>query len=253
MTARLEGKSCIITGSGGPVGRATALRFAQEGAEILGADLDETSDAETARLVRAAGGIMHSMGKCDLAETDNCRAVARYAVDTFGKLDILVNNASGVAWSEMPTISDEDWNVTIEGELNHVFRMTRAAWPALSERGGTIVNLGSTAAWLGYKLLGSSAHCAAKAGVVAFTRQLAVEGRTHAIRANSLSPGVIETPRYERIWASPEVAEAVTANIMCGRPGTLDEIANVILFLASDESSYINGADISVDGGVTAW
>lgn len=253
MAGRLDGKACIITGSGGPVGRVAALRFAAEGARVVGADLDAASDEETVRLVREAGGEMSSFSSCNLNDPQQCAALAEFAVKTYGKLDVLVNNASNVRFGWMPELSQDDWNLTLDGELNHVFLTTRAAWTALADGGGTIVNVGSTSAWLGYKMLGSVAHCAAKAGVVAMTRQLAVEGRAHGIRANSVSPGVIETYRVAEMMQIPEVAAAVTENIMRGKPGTPEEVANIMLFLASDESAYINGADILADGGATAW
>jgi len=253
VDGRLAGKTCLITGSAGPVGRVAAIKFAAEGARVVGADLDADGDQETVRLVREAGGVMSSFGSCNLNDWAQCQALAHFAVATYGKLDVLVNNASNVRFGWMSELSPADWVATMDGELNQVFLTTRAAWAALADGGGTVVNVGSTAAWLGYKMLGSVAHCAAKAGVVAMTRQLAVEGRHHGIRANSVSPGVIETYRNAEMLKNPQVAAAVTENIMRGRPGLPEEVANIILFLASDESSYINGADILADGGATAW
>lgn len=253
MAGRLDGKTMMISGSGGPVGRETALRCAAEGAKIIGADINGDADAETVELVRKAGGEMRSMGSCDLTNAAQCDAVVAFAVEAYGKLDILVNNASSVRFGPMPDISDDDWAATIAGELTHVFMLTRAAWPLFVKQGGTIVNLGSTSARLGSKMLGIVAHSAAKAGVVGMTRQLAVEGREHGIRCNSVSPGIIETPMFTMAFPTREAASVVTSKTLRGRGAAPADIANVILFLASDESAHINGADILADGGETAW
>lgn len=253
MAGRLEGKTIIITGSGGPVGRTTALRCAAEGARIVGADINGQADAETVDLVRKAGGEMSSTGSCDLTDSKQCDALVDFAVRTYSRLDVLVNNASSVRFGWMPDVSDDDWHATIAGELTHVFLLTRAAWPALAKTRGTIVNLGSTSARLGSKMLGIVAHSAAKAGVVGMTRQLAVEGRASGIRANSISPGIIETPAFAMAFPTPEAVEAAGLKALGGRGARMDDIANVILFLASDESAHINGADIVTDGGETAW
>lgn len=253
MSGRLQGKTCLISGSGGPVGRATALRFAAEGAQVVGADIDAAADAETVAQVRKAGGEMVSLGSCDLTNAATCQAVVDFTLKTYGKLDVLVNNASRVRFEWMPNLTQNDWNITLDGELTHVFLLTRAAWPALAKDGGTIVNLGSTSALLGSKILGCVAHSAAKAGVVAMTRQLAVEGRLSGIRANSLSPGIIENPMFAIAFPTPEAAKVVTADIPRGKAAQLNDIANIILFLASDESIHINGADIVADGGAAIW
>lgn len=252
MAGRLDGKTVIITGSGGPVGRVTALRFAAEGAKVIGADIDADADAATAEQVRKAGGEMSSHGSCDLTDPAQCEALVQFAIEKYGKLDVLVNNASRVRFSKMPDVSDDDWNVTIAGELTHVFMVTRAAWHALSTSGGTIVNLGSTSALAGSKAMGIVAHSAAKAGVVGMTRQLAVEGAPHGIRANAVSPSIIETPMFKQAFPTAEAAGAVTAHIPRGKGASMEDVANVVLFLASDESAHVNGTNIVVDGGETA-
>lgn len=153
----------------------------------------------------------------------------------------------------MDEACDEHWHQTIESELDSVYLMTKAAWPALARSAGSIINLGSVAAWSTYKMLAGVAHCAAKGGVVSLTRQLAMEGRVHGIRANSVSPGTIGTPAVLKKAEDAEWREVMLAQIMRGSFGKPEEVAAVALFLASDESSFVNATDIRVDGGTLAW
>lgn len=251
---RLKNKVCIITGSGGAIGSASALRFAAEGAKVVGSDISAEANAATAAKVAAAGGEMATFDPCDLTDAAQCQALADFAIETYGRIDVLFNNAGKVAYAWLDDAPSSDfWYSTIDGELNLVFLMTRAAWPGLSKSGGTIVNMASTAGWLSYEALGGLAHCAAKGGVLAMTRQLAMEGRKHGIRANSISPGVISTPSTEAKAKDPAWADLMLRKIMRGSMGKPEEIAAVAAFLASDDSSFINGADIVADGGIAAW
>ncbi|MDB5582972.1 MAG: hypothetical protein JWR80_8148 [Bradyrhizobium sp.] len=254
MVGRLEGKVCIITGSGGAIGRASALLFAREGAQVVGCDISAEAGAATVEAVRANGGTMTSLHPCDITKADQCQALVDFAVGEFGRLDILFNNAGKLYYAWLDDAPSTDfWYQTIDQELNLTFLMTRAAWPQLTARGGAIVNMASTAGWIAFEVLGGLAHCAAKGGVLAMTRQLAMEGRKHGVRANSISPGVIKTPGNEARFADPVWAAPMLQKIMRGSPGQPAEIAAVALFLASDESAFVNGADIIADGGMTAW
>jgi NAD(P)-dependent dehydrogenase (short-subunit alcohol dehydrogenase family) len=253
MAGRLEGKVCVITGTGGGIGSAAARRFASEGALVIGCDIDPQSAQQTCDDVRASGGSMVSLHPCDLTDESQCRALVDLAVSAFGGIDVLFNNAGKVHFSWIDEMSNDQWNGTIDNELNIVFLLTRAAWPELSKRGGAIVNTASTAGWIAFKNLGGLAHSAAKAGVIAMTRQLAVEGRKHNIRANSISPGVVESPATREKFQDPVWSAQMLEKVMRGTPAQPAEIANVALFLASDESSFVNAADIIVDGGMTAW
>src|SRR5580658_1445402 len=190
MSDRLAGKACIITGTGGSVGRAAALAFAQEGALAVGTGLYTDDAEETVQLVRAAGGTMVSMHPCDLTKPADCKALVDLAVQTFGRIDVLFNNAAMAYFNWIEDISNDEWDRNRREEVDLVFYLTRAAWPHLKASRGVIVNTASLTALMSFKGLGSLAHTTAKAGIIGMTRQLAMEGRSHGIRANSISPGV---------------------------------------------------------------
>ncbi len=253
MAGRLEGKVCIITGSGGAIGCASALMFAREGALVVGCDVVPEGAEQTVKEVRAAGGEMESLHPCNLTDPVDCKKLVDLAVSRYDRLDVLFNNAGKAYYGWIDDPSDEFWFKTLNEELSIGFLLSRAAWPALSERGGAIVNTASTAGWIGFKVLPGIAHSAAKGGVIAMTRHLAMEGRHHGIRANSISPGVIETPSTRAKSEDSEWFNSMNAKIMRGAFGKPEEVAAVALFLASDESSFVNAADIIVDGGMTAW
>lgn len=250
---RLAGKTCIVTGSGGSIGRATALRFAAEGANVVGCDVAEPGALETVRLVEEAGGSMISLQPVDLTIKADCERVVAAAVERFGGIDVLFNNGAMAYFAWIGEMTDDVWNKTINEELNLVFLMTRAAWPELIKSRGAIVNVASLSAWAGIELLPGLAHAAAKGGVLSATRHLAMEGRTHGIRANSVSPGTIETNQTRFILEDPEWCRVQLGRAMMNRMGQPEEVASVVAFLASLDASYVTGADVRVDGGVLAW
>jgi NAD(P)-dependent dehydrogenase (short-subunit alcohol dehydrogenase family) len=255
MSNRLAGKVCIITGTGGSIGRASALAFAREGALVVGCGLlvDDAAAIATAEAVRAAGGQMVSLQPCDLSRSADCQALVDLAVRTFGRIDVLFNNAAMARFNWLEDISDEEWDRNRREEVDLVFFLTRAAWPQLKARRGVLVNMASLNASLSFKTLPSLAHTTAKAGIIAMTRQLAMEGRNHGIRANSISPGVIETNQTREQLKDPEWAGSMLGRTLLGRLGRPEEVANVALFLACEESSYVTGVDIVVDGGMKVW
>ncbi|MCP5383360.1 MAG: SDR family oxidoreductase [Sphingomonadaceae bacterium] len=253
MDDRLKDKTCIITGSGGSIGRAACLRFAAEGANVVGCDIAPEGAEETLRLVEDAGGSMISIHPADLTDKAQCERVVAAAVDRFGSLDVLFNNGAMAYFAWIEDMTDEMWSKTINEELNLVFLMTRTAWPELVKSKGNIVNTASLSAWAGIELLPGLAHTAAKGGVLAMTRQLAMEGRKHGIRANSVSPGTIETNQTRFILEDPEWCRIQLGRAMINRMGQPEEVAAAVAFLASDDASYITGTDIAVDGGVRAW
>jgi NAD(P)-dependent dehydrogenase (short-subunit alcohol dehydrogenase family) len=251
MARRLSGKVCIITGSGGSMGRAAAILFASEGARVIGCDVNVESAIETMRLVKAARGDMVSLQPCDLTDAKQCQALV--AVSPYGQIDVLFNNAAMAYFGWIDQMPDEDWYKTITQELHLVFLLTKAAWPELAMRGGSIINTASVSARLGFKVLPGLAHAAAKGAIVSMTRHMAMEGRTAGIRVNSISPGLIETNQTRPLLDDASWSESMLGKIMLGRAGRPEEIANAALFFASDESSYATGADLLVDGGMTAW
>jgi NAD(P)-dependent dehydrogenase (short-subunit alcohol dehydrogenase family) len=253
MTNRLSGKVCIITGTGGSMGREAALAFAGEGAMVVGCGLYMEDAEATVAAVRAAGGTMVSLQPCDLTKPGDCRALVDLAVRTFGRVDVLFNNAAMAYFNWLEDISDEEWDRNRRSEVDLVFYLTRAAWPYLKASHGVVVNTASLTALMSFKNLGSLAHTTAKAGIIGMTRQLAMEGREHGIRANSISPGVIETNQTSEQLKDPEWANYMLGKTLLGRLGRPEEVVNVALFRASAESSYVTGVDIVVDGGMKVW
>lgn len=253
MMRRFDGKTCIVTGSGGSIGRAAALRIASEGGRVVGCDIVAASAEETVRLVEQAGGTMISVHPCNLTVKTECERLVAAAVARFGSVDVLFNNGAMAYFAWIQDMSDETWSNTINQELDIVFLLTRAAWPELVKSKGVIVNIASLSAWAGIELLPGLAHAAAKGGVLSMTRHLAMEGRHHGIRANSVSPGTIETNQTRFILDDPAWCKVQLGRAMMNRMGQPAEVASAVAFLASSDASYVTGADIRVDGGVLAW
>ncbi|WP_042417882.1 SDR family NAD(P)-dependent oxidoreductase [Streptacidiphilus anmyonensis] len=253
MTGRLAGKVCVITGTGGSMGRASALAFAREGGLVVGCDVAVDSAQETVELVRAAGGAMVSLQPCVLSDPAQCARLVDFAVREFGRIDVLFNLAARNRFAWIEDVTDEDWDGARRDEVDLVFYLTRAAWPQLKASRGVVVNMASLNGSLSFKLIPSLSHTTNKAAVIGMTRQLALEGGDHGIRVNSISPGLIESNATRGDLADGEWARRMSERTLLGRFGRPEEVANVALFLACDESSYVTGVDLVVDGGMKVW
>jgi meso-butanediol dehydrogenase/(S,S)-butanediol dehydrogenase/diacetyl reductase len=252
MAGRLEGKIALITGVGGGMGRAAALRFAAEGAKVVGCDLFSDGSEETVRLVKDAGGDMTSFAPVDLSDAAETGAWIDSAAALHGGIDILYNNASTPRFGPIEDLPVEDWDFVMSNELNIVFYACKAAWKELKKTGGVILNVGSIAGTRGVEFMAQNAHGTAKAGVINLTQQLAVEGAPHGIRVVAVSPGFTVTPSTEwLVDGGPPPFQAMLDRIPLGRPGRPEDIVNAALFLVSDEADWITGVNLVVDGGAT--
>jgi NAD(P)-dependent dehydrogenase (short-subunit alcohol dehydrogenase family) len=251
---RLVGKIALITGVGGGQGREAVLRFAAEGATVVGCDIDGTTAEDTLAAVRKAGfdADIETNG-VDLGDPDQARRWVEAAAERHGRIDIVYNNGSAAKFGSIAELSVEDWRFTMRNELDLVFFVTKYAWPVLVRSGGgTVINVASVAGWTGNRAVPFVAHMASKGGVIAMTRQLAAEGGPVGIRAVSISPGTIVTPGTAGVLAVPEVRDALVSQTLIPRLGQPADVVALAVFLASDEAGFITGSDYIVDGGLTA-
>jgi len=252
------GKVCLVTGAGSGIGRATAMGFAQRGAKVVVADVNADNAASVVAEITAAGGTATAV-TADMTIPKNIDAMLDRAVETYGRLDVLHNNAFGVPPTlqgrRMARVAELDqnvWDYTLQVGLTAVMQATRSALPVmLRQGGGAIVNTASISGLFGD--YGIAAYNAMKAGVVNFTRTVAMEYAPHNIRCNCICPGAIDTPLLRRSLDTIQgFSQATIAAIPMGRLGRPEEMANVAMFLASDLASYVTGAAFVADGGLTA-
>lgn len=245
----MQGKVAIVTGAGTGIGRAISFLFAREGAKVAVTDIDVGAAEATVAEIAETGGSALAI-EADVAEAVGVENMMRATVATYGHLDVLINNAGVGTDGDVAELPEKEWQRILDVNLKGVFLCCKYAIPAMKKSGGgSIVNIASTAAFVGGSV--SCVYPASKAGVVALSKSTALRYAHNNIRVNCVCPGHVDTALTYTL-KDPEVKAALIRKYPLGRLGAPEEIANAVLFLASDEASFITGTELIVDGGYTA-
>ena len=246
----LKNKVVIITGARRGMGRSHALKLAEAGAKVVVADISKEDCQKVADEIQKNKGEAISV-KCDVSKKEEVENMVGQAIDKWGKVDVLVNNAGVIKFKPFIELTEEEWDRTLDVNLKGYFLCAQAAAKEMiKKKSGIIINIASVEmGQVGNGMPNIIDYCASKGGVVAMTEALTVELAPYNIRVNAISPGAIETPMSEAAKEDPQLLEQVLAKIPMRRMGKPEEVSNLVLFLASDASSYINGSTIVIDGG----
>jgi NAD(P)-dependent dehydrogenase (short-subunit alcohol dehydrogenase family) len=248
---RLDGKVALITGGSSGIGEAIAMLFAQEGAAVVVTGRRQEPLTRVVQTIERAGGRALAVAG-SVADEAHVRTAVSKVVTTFGKLTTLINNAGIVQWGKrLHEFDDQAWDDMLAVNLTGVFRMTRAALPEMIQAGGgAVVNISSNAGLIAIPL--NAPYCATKGGLNALTRCVAVDYARDGIRCNAVCPGIVETPLTEAALADPTIKAELLATYPLRRSGTPEEVARMVLYLASDEAAWVTGGIFPIDGGMTA-
>jgi len=251
---RLKGKVALVTGAGSGIGKNSALLFARQGAKVFGSDINLETAQATAAEAEAAGFPLAGVTKVDLAQETEIRQWVADSGASAGGIDILVNVAADVRWGWIEHATLADFRYTVQMVADIIFVACHAVWPEMKRRGGgSIINISSANAHQALRGSPALSYVAGKGAVTSMTRQLAMEGAPHGIRANSIAPGLIVSAGTREVISDPERAEQLRQGHMIARLGAPKDVAWAVLYLASDESSWVTASDIRVDGGATQW
>ena len=245
----MKNKVVIVTGSASGIGAATALLFAKEGASVVVSDLQEEKGREVVKQIEEAGG-KASFFKADVSKAEDNEALVNFAVETYGKLDVAVNNAGiGGEANKIADMSLEGWHKVISVNLDSIFYSLKYQIPALQKNGGgSIINISSILGSVGF--MGSAAYVAAKHGILGITKTAALEYSSEKIRINAVGPAFIDTPLLDQL--DDELKQQLVSMHPIGRFGKSEEVAEIILWLGSDKASFATGAYYPIDGGYLA-
>jgi NAD(P)-dependent dehydrogenase (short-subunit alcohol dehydrogenase family) len=253
MAGRIQDKVCIITGAARGIGATTARMFTREGGVVVLADIRDEPGEQVAAGIRQSGGqalYVH----CDVTQAADTRRLAEAAVAEFGRIDVLFNNAGTAIQGKVDVLSEQDWNTTFNVNVKGIFLVSKYVIPIMRRHGGgVIINMASESGLIGFPM--HPAYCASKAAVINLTRSMAIGHAEDHIRVNSLCPGTIPTPLYHEFVNSLPNKDEVVKMVEEAHPlgfGTEEDIAYAALYLAADESRYMTGAPLIIDGGLTA-
>jgi len=240
---RLQNKTAVVTGAGRGIGRQIAIMLLSQGAKVTAVDINAAALETLPDCATETADLTDERAVIELAE--------RLSVD--GPLHVLVNAAATVRFGWIDELSYDNWQTTLKAEVDSVFLVTRSLWPSMQLEGGSIINFSSASAHMALAGLPAIAHTAGKGAVMAMTRQLAMEGGAHNIRANTIAPGFTVTEETRQHLNNDAIMNSVRSKLMLDRLGETEDIGHLAVYLASDESRFVTGADFAIDGGATAW